>query len=127
MLIIGTIDRRIYSCVADRILTDEVILTEERIAHIKAHHPEDYERFHDLLPEIIKDPDYILEDRHPKTAMVLKTFHKVDHGEHFRLALRLISPDDTVGYQNSVITFLKIREREYQRLIRNKTILYKKE
>ncbi len=127
MLTIGKIDRKIYSCVSEHILTDEVIITEERLAHIRKRHPNDYARFQSLISQILKDPDYILEDKHPNTAMVLKTFYDVQQGNHFRIALRLITPEDALEYKNSVITFLKIREKEFQRLIRNKIVLYKKE
>ena len=122
---IGTIDREKYRCVSKEILTDEVVITDERIEHIKEHHPNDYERFSGYLAEIVRNPDYIIEDNRPNTAMVLKKI--VESGEHFRLALRLVTPGDNPSYKNSIITFLKIREKEWQRLIKNKNILYKGE
>ena len=39
---IGKIDIEIYKCVAEDIVTDEVIITDERIQHIKSRHPDDY-------------------------------------------------------------------------------------
>ncbi len=36
---IGKIDIEIYKCVAEDIVTDEVIITDERIQHIKADIP----------------------------------------------------------------------------------------
>lgn len=122
---LGKLDIRKYQCVVKEIATDEVIITEERIAHIRERHPNDYERFQLYLPRIIADPDYIIADERPNTAMVLKEIEEV--GEHFRLALRLVTHSDNPSYKNSVITFLKIREKEWRRLIKNKTILYKKE
>jgi hypothetical protein len=127
VLIIGKIDRSIYSCISESILTDEVIITEERIEHIRQRHPNDYERFQHLLPEIVENPDYILEDRRPKTALVVKSFQEGSQGEHFRLALRLATSNDNPEHKNSIITFMKIREREFMRLVRNKAVLYKKE
>ena len=114
-----------YKCVAEDIVTDEVIITDERIQHIKERHPDDYERFSAYIPEAIKNPDYIMEDNQPATAMVLK--HIVESGEHFRLAIRLVTSSDNPDYKNSVLTFLKIREKEWRRLIKNKKILYKAE
>lgn len=119
------LDRQIYSCVTPDIRTSEVIITAERIKHIQERHPSDYERFCSYLPVIIADPDYILEDTRPNTAMVLKEIS--EHGEYFRLALRLVTPTDDPGYKNSVITFLKIREKEWRRLTKNKKVLYKSE
>lgn len=119
------LDRQIYSCVTPDIRTSEVIITAERIKHIQERHPGDYERFCSYLPVIITDPDYILEDTRPNTAMILKEIS--EHGEYFRLALRLVTPTDDPGYKNSVITFLKIREKEWRRLTKNKKVLYKSE
>lgn len=122
---VGTIDVEKYQCVSAHIMTDEVVITDERIEHIKEHHPNDYERFSDYLPLIISEPDYILEDVRPNTAVILKEI--VEQEERFRLALRLVTPLDNPDYKNSIITFMKIRQKEWNRLIKNKTVLYKKE
>ncbi len=114
-----------YRCVSPDIRTSEVVITEERIRHIQERHPGDYERFCSYIPRIIAEPDYILEDAHPNTAMVLKEIS--EQREHFRLALRLASSEDDPNYKNSVITFLKIREKEWRRLTKNKKSLYKSE
>ena len=42
---IGKIDREIYKCITEDIRTDEVIITDNQIQHIKDRHPEAYERF----------------------------------------------------------------------------------
>ena len=68
---------------------------------------------------------FLVEDRHPATALVLKQIE--ENGERFRLALRLVTGSDNPDYKNSVITFLKIREKEWNRLIKNKKMLYKAE
>lgn len=122
---IGRLDVEKYKCVTEDIVTDEVIITDERIQHIKDHHPNDYERFSSYIYETIKNPDYILEDKRYATALVLKCIK--ENGEHFRLALRLVTSTDNPEYKNSVITFLKIRKQEWKRLLNNKNILYKAE
>lgn len=114
-----------YKCVTPDIQTSEVIVTDERIKHIQERHPEDFERYSGYLKEIVEKPDYIIEDTRPNTAMVLKQIE--EQGEHFRVALRLVTPTDNPGYKNSIITFMKIREKEWRRLLRNKKILYKSE
>ena len=45
MYFIGKIDKEIYKCISDDIQTEDVIITEERIQHIKERHPNDYERY----------------------------------------------------------------------------------
>lgn len=121
---ITRLDIEKYKCVSENIVTDEVIITDERIQHIKDHHPNDYERFSTYIAAAIEAPDYIIEDK-PATAMILK--HIEESGEHFRLSVRLVTSNDNPDYKNSVLTFLKIREKEWRRLIKNKKILYKAE
>lgn len=122
MHIICKIDRSIYSVVTPQILTDEVVLTDGQLAHIKERHPQDYERYAPYLPELLMRPDFILEANRPHTALVLKEFH-VD-GVRFQLILRLVTVNDPKGYSNSIITFLKISEKKWNKYLRNKKILY---
>lgn len=119
------LNKEIYKCVSEDIVTEDVIITDERIKHVMDRHPNDYERFSSYIPQIIENPDYILEDKRPATALVLKQIE--ESGERFRLALRLVTENDNPEYKNSVITFLKIREKEWNRLVKNKKILYKAE
>ncbi len=122
---VGKINRDIYKCITEDIITDEVIVTDERIQHIKERHPNDYERFYSYLPEIIANPDYIIKANKPDTATVLKEI--IDNGEKFQLVLRLVTSKDKPGFKNSIITFLKINERTWNKYLRNKEILYKRD
>ena len=65
------IDLALYSVVASNIVTDEVIITSERIEHIQMRHGGDYEEYGTYFTEILQSPDYILENRR-NTAEVLK-------------------------------------------------------
>ena len=111
---VGKIDREIYHCIAEDIVTDEVIITVVQIMHIRERHPNDYELFSTYFDEIIRDPDYIIEA-------------KKDVKEVFKMVLRLITSKDNLDYKNSIITFMKIDDKEWNRLLRNKKILYKRE
>ncbi len=122
---IGKIDTQIYKVISDDITTEEVIITKERIKHIKERHPNDYERFYSYLPEIVSNPDYIIAGNKPNTALILKTI-EID-GEIFKTVLRLKTSQDNNNFKNSIITFMKIDYKEWSRLIRNKEILYKRE
>lgn len=115
---VGTIDREIYKCITEDIVTDEVIITAERIQHIKDRHPEDYERYCGYLKEIIEEPQYIVETAKPDTALILKEF--VDGTEQFKTVLRLKTSRDRPEYKNSIITFMKINDKEWSRILRNK-------
>ncbi len=122
---VGKIDREIYKCVTEDIVTDEVIITENQIFHIREKHPNDYERFGKYIPQILAEPDYILEANKPNTAFVLKRIE--EEGKNFQLILRIKTSKDIEDYKNSIITFLKIKDKEWRRCIKNKKILYKKE
>ena len=126
MYFIGKINREIYKCISDDIQTEDVIITEERIQHIKERHPNDYERYCDFLKEIVEQPDYIVETNKINTALILKEFAR-ENGETFKTIVRLIASTDDANFKNSVITFMKINKKEWARLLKNKRILYKKD
>ena len=118
------IDLAIYSVVASNIVTDEVIITSERIEHIQMRHGGDYEEYGTYFTEILQSPDYILENRR-NTAEVLKEI--LHNGKKCKLILRLQTSSDPKGFKNAIITFLHIRDSEWRRLLRSKKILYKRE
>lgn len=123
--IVGRIDRNIYKCITKDIVTDEVVITENQIEHIKERHPNDYEQFSQWFLEIVACPDYIVETDKPNTALILKEISTL--GEKFKTVLRLVTSQDEPDYKNSIITFMKIDEKEWKRLLKNKLILYKQE
>lgn len=114
-----------FKCVSEDITTDEVVITDERIQHIKDRHPNDFERYEKYMAQIIENPDYILQSEMPHTAFVLKEIIEAD--EKFQLILRLKVTTDPENYKNSVITFLKISDKKWNKYLRNKKILYKSE
>lgn len=123
---VGKINKDIYKCITEDIVTDEVIITDERVEHIKERHPNDYERYCCYLKTIVEDPDYIIESKKVNTALILKEI-KDNQQEQFKTVLRLKTSTDNPEFKNSIITFMKINEKEWKRLICNKAILYKKE
>ena len=122
---IGKLDKSIYKCVTEDIQSEDVIITEKQVEHIKTHHPNDYERYFQYAESIISDPDYILEANKPNSAFLLK--HIEENNKNYEIILRLKTSNDPAEYKNSIITFLKVEEKRYQRYLRTKKILYKKE
>lgn len=114
-----------YRCVTPGVRTREVIITDERIAHIRERHPNDYEGYAQYLAEIVLSPDYILEANKPNTAFLLKEVES--EGEYYQLILRLAVLGDIPEYKNSIITFLRTDKKRYERYLRTKKILYKRE
>ena len=125
MHIIGKININIYKCVTEDITTEEVIITDNQINHIKNRHPNDYENFSSYFSDILSDPDFILEANKPNTAFILKQITENDLT--VQLILRLQTSQDPKGYKNSIITFLKIDIKTWNKYLRNKKILYRKD
>ena len=123
---VGKIDKEVYKCITEDIVTDEVIITDERIGHIKERHPNDYEKYCEYLKLIVEEPDYIVETKKPNTALILKEI-KESNERQFNTVPRLTTSTDNPGFKNSNIPVRKIDEKEWNRLLRNKLILYKKE
>lgn len=122
---IGKLNKEIYRCVTEDIVTDDVVITEKQIEHIKLRHPNDYERFSQYFEEIVYKPDYIVEANKPNSALVLKEIQT--DKEKFKTVVRIATSEDNPEYKNSIITFMKIDDKEWKRLINNKKILYKSE
>jgi len=120
---IGKIDIEKYRGISDKIRTDEVIVTDVQINHIWERHPEVFSSFMKYAPVIISDSDYILENR-PNTGLLLKAIE--DEGQKYQLVLQLCVSEDPKSYKNSIITFTRVRDKEWRRLLRNKKYFTKK-
>lgn len=117
---IGKLDREKFKAITDDITTGEVILTSKQVVHIKERHPNDYEEYFGYFKEIVENPDYIIRDKQPNTAFILKEI--VEKDKRFQLILRLHTSEDNEEYKNSI----KISENKYKQYLRNKEILWKR-
>ena len=124
MHIIGKIDRNIYKCITYDIVTDEVIITDERIQHINKRHCDCFEVIEPYLKMAIENPDYILEDKNLNTGLILKLVEK--HNLRFQVVLKIHTSVDSANIKNSIISAWEISERRWSNYIRNKKILYKR-
>ena len=123
---VGKIDIRKYKCITSDIVTDEVIITDERISHIKERHNNDYELLYPLFQETLASPDYILEDSQRKnTGLILKHYTKKD--VRVQIVLRIQTSSDESGFKNSIISAWKISDTRWENYIKNKKVLYKSE
>ncbi|MFR7831178.1 MAG: PBECR2 nuclease fold domain-containing protein [Ruminococcus sp.] len=78
MHIIGKINKNIYKCVTEDITTEEVIITDNQINHIKTGIPTITKNFSSYFSDILSDPDFILEANKPNTAFILKQITEND-------------------------------------------------
>ena len=125
MVVIGRIDREIFRCIAEDIVTEEVVMTDNQLQHILQRHPEVFPVVMDVVRDILRDPDYIIEDKHPYTGLVVK---RLETGsESLQVVLRICTSEDQPGYKNSVISCWEISERRLKNYLRNKKILYNRQ
>lgn len=123
---VGKINREIFKVVTNDIQTDEVIITNVQIDHIKERHPGNFEEIQPFLKEALSAPDYILQDgNNGNTGLVLKNIKT--EGLNFQMVLRLRTSSDPENYKNSIISAWKISDSRWKNYINNKKVLYKRE
>ena len=122
---LGKLNLEIYSCITTDFITDEVIITEEQLSHIREKHPEAYQDTLLYVKDVLDDPDYIFKDKKENSGIVVKKI--INEEEHSLLVIKIITSKDNKDYKNSVITGWKITEKRLNNYIRNKNIIYKKE
>ena len=122
---VGKFNRETYKCITERIVTDEVIITNERIEHIIKRRGKDfYDRYGKYFADIIKNPDYIFKDKN-NTALVCKKF--IEDDKYVNIVLRIVVSEDDPEYKNSIITAIGESTKRFQQRLRNNKPLYKKE
>lgn len=120
------LDRSIYSCVTEDITTDEVVITSKQITHIFEGHPEEeHAKVIERLAESVQAPDYIIADPDPRTAIVFKMFVG-ENDERYRIILKLAG-NDPEHPKNSIITAFYISEKKWNKYLRNKKVLYRRD
>ncbi len=106
------------------LITDELVLTDERDEHIKDHHANDYNLFHKCVFDVINIPDMILKDeKNTNTVMYIKYIEETNLNIVIRLSLQI----ENTGYKNSIITAYRVGAKNLKRFIKNNKTLYKKE
>lgn len=121
MQFIGKLDKEKMSYFKNKIVTDEVIMTDERIKHVKIRHLSDYEKFKDILSYAIKEPDYICKDKNNNdTIFMLKSIED----KNIQVVVKLQTNTDLKYKKNSILTFWSIRKKNYEKVIKNNEIIY---
>ena len=120
---LGRINIDILSEEFGKIQTDEIIVTNERLHHIKVRHPEDYELFERFGVKSVTSPDFIIKDiKHEGTVFMIKRLPDTN----LNVVVRVVLETDDSKLKNSVMTFYRIRERNLRKLIeKNGTPLQK--
>lgn len=121
---LGKLDTQPLEIEFGKLKTDELIVTNERIEHIKSRHPEDFNLFEKYGLSVVVEPDFIIKDeKNVNTVFMVKKLENTN----LNLVVKIILETDEKDLKNSVMTFYRIRERNLKKLVdRNKT-LYKSE
>ena len=117
---IGKIKTEYVSEYKNKIITNEVVLTSERLNdHILIKHKKEYENLRVYLKEIVEEPDYILRDnRHSDTLIFLKYVNIAN--KRGRIVIKLAIAADERHPKNSIITLMQLNERTWNQTIKNK-------
>lgn len=127
MYTIGKINLSLYKNVTEKkIITDEVVLTDNRIEHIIERRGQSfYDEYHSRFREIIEDPDYIFKDKdRDNTAVVSKRI--VHNGKAVNIVLRLVVEGEDPSFKKSIITAIGENEKRFSQRLRNNIPVYEK-
>ena len=101
-----------------------MIVTDERLEHIKHHHPQDLELFEEHVCDCITMPDLIITDsKNAGTVFMIKKLADTN----LTVVLRLVLAHEERKLQNSIMTFWRIRNRNLKKLMNKGEVLYKRE
>ena len=120
---VGKLDKDIYKVITNDIVSENVIITDKQAEHIKDGHLKDYEWVMKNLNEVIRSPDYIMNDNHANTGLVVKAIE--DDKGIMQAALRIKTSKDNPEYENSIISAWRISEKRLESYLRTKEVLYK--
>ena len=120
---LGKIDIQPLEAAFGKLRTDEIIVTDERIEHIKIRHPEDFELFEKYGVEAVTKPDIIIKDqKNNGTVFMVKKLEDTN----LNVVVRLVLETDNKNFKNSVMTFYRIRQKNLYKLEKKNKVLYKR-
>ena len=103
-------------------MNPNVELTEERLEHIRQHHPDDFTVCVQYIDSVIENPDLILDDhKNPLTAMFIRSFEEI--GVNVVIKLALSSDLDSRSF---IVTIHPVGARSIQKLEKKNKVVYKK-
>ncbi len=121
---LGKINLEPLEKVFGKIQTRDIVVTEERLGHIKRRHPEDFALFEKFGADTVCNPDFIIRDTKNKgTVFMIKELPDTN----LNVVVRAVLETEDSNRKNSVMTFYRIRQRNLRKLMEKNDILYKKE
>ena len=122
--LLGKINTRWLEPEFGRILTDEIVITDERLDHIRERHPDDFALFEKYGVQSVQFPDMIIKDeKHTGTVFMIKKLPDTN----LNVVVRVVLETDSEELKNSVMTFYRIREKNLRKLEEKNKLLYMRE
>lgn len=116
----GTIDTKLYEKLTGKpILHKDIVVPAENILHINKRHPDVYEKYKKNLPQIINDPDYVLQGQTENRLLIIR---KIDKNVEVVLELSLLNK----YYSNKIVSMWELSDKDFNKLISKNKVLYKK-
>lgn len=117
-IIVGKIYKEKLGKYALKIITEDVILTYERLYnHIFVYHKNEYEQIKEYIKEIIENPDFILEDNtHMDTLIFLKNINQIN--KKARIVIKLATDRENRIYTKNSI--MRQRDKSWEQTLKNK-------
>lgn len=117
---IGKLNKKHIGNYKYKIVTREVILTNERLnEHILIKHSNDYEILRIFLKDIVQSPDIVIEDNmYDSTLIFIKNIKQID--AIARIVVKLAVLEDKKHPLNSIITIMRLNKRTLRQTLANR-------
>lgn len=117
---IGKLNKKLLKKLNIDIITDEVVFTFERKEHVESKRLQLYEEIKEILPLVIYKPDCIYKDWNNRddTLVFIKA---IDNNNSLDIVIKIAITNDEKHPKNSIITMIKIGEKTYNKIKRNKS------
>lgn len=121
---IGRLDKEKLGKYKDKIITEDVILTDERKLHIYENHNKDQDIILSNLSKVVLNPSEILEDlKNKDTLFFIDKLGK----NNLNVVIKLNTTNNKEHPQNSIMTAWIIRNKNLRKLIEKNKSIYKNE
>jgi len=116
---IGKLNTKLFKKMGQHLITDEVIFTYERVNHVAEKRVQLFEEVKDILPEVLYNPDYVYKDwnNRDNTLVLIKS---IDAKQKLNIVLKIAIINDQKHTKNSIITMIKVGEKTFNKIRRNK-------
>lgn len=121
---IGKIDKNKIGKFGKKIITDDVVLTDERKLHIYEDHIKDYETIINNIDRIVLNPTEVLEDLKNKNTLFL--IGKLEKN-NLNVVVKLNTTNSKEHPKNSVMTAWIIRNKNLRKLREKNKTIYRNE